>query len=283
MHIRNILIISRPRFWLYELGTFFIGVLVAVASWREFFSLEVLFFGLFFLLPANILIYGINDIFDYETDKYNPKKVEYEALLVPEKHRGVWWWIACTCTPFLVAGCVLLPLQSFLWLLVFFFCASFYSATPIRAKMRPGLDSVFSAGHYIATGLVGYYIVAPNAGFPWVGFLGGMAWAIAMHAYSAVPDIEADTTAGVPTIATFLGAQKTILLSGALYILATILFFQYGGWVALFGGGVYIYLMIRSYKIKTEQELFALYRVFPYCNACIPMVWCIYYIVTQRI
>jgi 4-hydroxybenzoate polyprenyltransferase len=38
--------------------------------------IQVLLFGLYFLIPANIRIYGINDIYDYETDKLNPKKVE---------------------------------------------------------------------------------------------------------------------------------------------------------------------------------------------------------------
>ena len=38
-------------------------------------------FVVYFLIPANILIYGINDIFDYDTDKLNPKKGTYEAFI----------------------------------------------------------------------------------------------------------------------------------------------------------------------------------------------------------
>lgn len=41
---------------------------VALERWR------IAIFALYFVIAANIWIYGINDIYDYETDKLNPKK-----------------------------------------------------------------------------------------------------------------------------------------------------------------------------------------------------------------
>jgi 4-hydroxybenzoate polyprenyltransferase len=123
--MKEILKISRPRFWLYELGTF-----------QDSYSvLNIIIFALFFLGPANLLIYGINDIFDYETDKLNPKKDSYEALLSPREHKRIYYWIIATNLPFIVFAAISLPKMSLLWLFLFFFFATFYSAKPIRAKL----------------------------------------------------------------------------------------------------------------------------------------------------
>lgn len=281
MKLNTILSISRPRFWIYELGTFFIGAIVGASTLPDLVSWQILLFGFFFLVPANILIYGINDIFDYETDKLNPKKVEYEALLTPDKHTSVWKWILITNLPFLILS-FWLPAEALLSLLAFFFFASFYSATPIRAKTKPLFDSLFSASHYIFTGIFGYYL-AGGQNFPTEGFIAGILWAVAMHAYSAVPDIQADTDAGFQTIATWLGKQKTILLCLALYITSGIIFYSQIGFVGFIlpGIGLYAVLMIWSLRATTDKKLFTIYTYFPWVNFILPMTWSIIYMVTK--
>lgn len=281
MKLNTILSISRPRFWIYELGTFFIGVVVGASALPDLVSWQIFLFGFFFLIPANILIYGINDIFDYETDKLNPKKVEYEALLTPDKHASVWRWILITNIPFLVIS-FWLPTPALLSLLAFFFFASFYSAQPIRAKTKPFFDSLFSASHYIFTGIFGYYLVGGQA-FPLEGFIAGILWAVAMHAYSAVPDIQADTDAGFQTIATWLGKQKTILLCLALYITSGIIFYYQTGFLIfiLIGMTLYTALMTWSLRAQTNKELFTIYTYFPWINFILPMAWSILYMVSK--
>lgn len=279
MNLKQILNISRPRFWLYEMGTYFIGVLVATNFLGDFLRPEILIFGFFFLIPANILIYGVNDIFDYETDKLNPKKVEYEALLVPEKHKSVWAWVLATNIPFVVYA-FSLSVKTGIYLLIFYFFAFFYSATPIRAKIRPFFDSLFSAGHYIFTGVFGYFL-AGGEGFPLVGFIAGVLWAMAMHAYSAVPDIKADTDAGLRTIATWLGRNKTIVLCLVFYIASAALFSTLVGVFPLLAVLVYVGLMIWSLKEKDDNKLFKIYTYFPWVNFFTPMVWSIIYMVVK--
>jgi len=279
MKLREILNISRPRFWLYEMGTYFIGVVVVATSLKTLLEPKVLIFGFFFLIPANILIYGINDIFDYETDKLNPKKVQYEALLVPEKHKSVWLWILATNIPFLIYA-FSISLNTGLYLLIFYFFASFYSATPIRAKIRPFFDSLFSASHYIFTGVFGYFL-AGGEGFPLIGFVAGILWAMAMHAYSAVPDIKADTDAGFKTIATWLGRNGTIVMCLVFYVASAVLFSTLVGVFPLIAVLVYVFLMIKSLKTKDDNKLFKIYTYFPWVNFVTPMVWSIIYMVTK--
>ena len=271
--------ISRPRFWLNEMGTYFIGVLVATNFLTDFLRPEILVFAFFFLIPANILIYGINDIFDYETDKLNPKKVEYEALLVPEKHKAVWVWILATNIPFLIYA-LTINKKTGIYLLIFYFFAIFYSATPIRAKIRPFFDSLFSAGHYIFTGVFGYFL-AGGQGFPLVGFIAGMLWAMAMHAYSAVPDIKADSDAGFKTIATWLGRNGTIIMCLVFYVASAVLFSTLVGIFPLVAVLVYVFLMIKSLRTKDDKKLFKIYTYFPWVNFVTPMVWSIIYMVTK--
>lgn len=272
MPIARISRISRPRFWLYEAGTFLVGIAIAhpdgsfSSTPSSIFSIiSCVAFFLYFLFPANLYIYGINDMFDYETDKLNPKKIQYEALVVPSEHRALWRAIAWTTIPFLL----FLYQASFGTIFAFtafLFFAGFYSAKPIRAKSIPGLDSVFSAGHYVATGFFAY-LLAGGAHLSYVPFVAAMAWAIAMHAYSAVPDIAADVAGGVRTIATLFGKRITILVCATLYTVAGIFSYRYLGNFALVFAAIYLLLMAASLRTKTNDQLFSLYKIFPIVNA----------------
>lgn len=257
--------ISRPRFWIYEAGPLALGVLASAQYLADAFTPATFAYALFFLFPANLYIYGVNDIYDYETDKLNPRKTEgYEALVLPEERPALWKWIIVSSLPFAL-GAFFLPLPAALSLLAFFFCAGFYSAPPIRAKARPVLDSLFSAGHYVATGVFGFYL-AGGSGFPLAGILAGMAWSTAMHAYSAAPDIAADKAAGLATIATALGRMKTLILCLALYLASAYLSYPALGAVSLVLGVVYAGIMLRTMLAKDNAEELSLYAYFPPVN-----------------
>ncbi len=266
MTLQRIISISRPRFWIYEFGTFAFGAIAAFSSFSNLLNIQTIIFGFYFLIPANILIYGINDIFDYETDKLNPKKVEYEELLEPKDQKKVWWWIILTNFPFIIAA-LSLETPAMISFFAFIFFASFYSAKPIRAKARPFLDALFSACHYIATGVFGYYLLGGES-FPTLGFVAGILWAVAMHAYSAVPDIKADEDAKLQTIATVLREKGTLVLCLMLYGISAYLGSTVLGIGVLMYGLVYISLMIISLKKVGPggSGLFKIYTYFPYIN-----------------
>ena len=151
MNVSRLLRLSRPRFWLYEAGTFAVGAAAAIAQGGASWDWMLPVWFLYFLIPANVLIYGVNDVFDYETDRRNPKKAGYEGLLEPQDHRAVLWSGALGTLIFLPA-LLWAPAFALVPFAVFLFCATFYSAPPVRAKARPLLDMTFSAGHYVATG-----------------------------------------------------------------------------------------------------------------------------------
>jgi 4-hydroxybenzoate polyprenyltransferase len=274
MTFSQIIKTSRPHFWLYELGTYIIGVIAGFTQSSVTLSWEVFLFGFYFLLPANILIYGINDVFDYETDMKNPKKTSYEDVLPKEQHKNVFLWTALTTIPFMLF-LPALSLCAILSFIAFLFFAFFYSSPPIRAKIRPGLDSLFSGSHYVVTGIFGYYVVNPTGSFNWTLVAAALLWTTAMHAYSAVPDIKADAESGIQTIATKLGANKTLVFCLAAYILSFNLISMVVHDAFALLSAPYIILVVQSFN-KTDEALLKIYKKFSYLNAVIGMIFSLY-------
>ena len=263
--IRWLIKISRPRFWVYITGPFLIGVVAAVPiqSWPL-----IILLGVYFTFPANLLIYGINDIFDYETDKHNPKKISYETLVKPKEQKKLWRWIAITNVPFLL----LLPLlgNNGRWAIAgFLFFGVFYSMPPIRAKVRPLLDSIFNV-LYIFPGIVGYAVVSKTLPSLYL-CLAAAFWCMAMHAYSAVPDIEADRKAKIDTIATKLGKTGTLLFCLACYGLAAGLTVSVLGQFSIAAAILYGFMMIVTLRAKNAHSVMKLYSLFPYINMGVGM------------
>lgn len=261
---RFLLKVSRPRFWIYIFGPYLIGLVAAVNYKQELLDWRVLVFGLFFTLPANLLIYGINDIFDYETDKLNPKKEGYEALVTPERRGCVITAILITNIPFFAVAASL-GVQPMIAFASFLFYSIFYSAPPIRAKAWPFLDSLFNV-LYIMPGIFAFAMLTdeqpPNA-----VFIAGGLWTAAMHAYSAIPDIEADREAKLSTIATVLGTTGTHLFCLAAYIGSAVLAYQYLGKISVVIGLIYVGMMLVSLLGRDKDSVFQIYRRFPLVNA----------------
>ncbi len=261
--LRFLLKVSRPRFCFYIFGPYLVGLVAAAATREELLDWRFALFGLYFLLPANLLIYGINDIFDYETDRLNEKKNTYETLVVPDLRRSLLIAILATNLPFIIAT-IVFAYAALPSIAGFLFFSIFYSAPPIRAKTKPFLDSAFNI-LYVFPGAFTYQMLTGN--FPPVGLMiAAGCWTAAMHAYSAIPDIEADKAAGLKTIATVLGPYGTLTICALLYAASAILSLEYLGIASVMLGGAYILLMLASVASYRNGRLFKLYRAFPLIN-----------------
>ncbi|MEM6687545.1 MAG: prenyltransferase [Bacteroidota bacterium] len=264
LNIKELLIISRPRFWMYVLGTFLVGM---IAAGNPFYydtntTIQLVIFSIFFSFPANLLIYGVNDIYDYETDILNNKKSNYEQILNPLKHKRLWMIIGFSMLPF-IPFLFIINKPTLYTLLVFLFMGLFYSARPIRAKSKPPLDILFSSTIYISPGLIGYLITG-NTKIEWLAVIGGLVWACAMQTYSAVPDIEADKTSGVDTLATKLGERNALWFCLIAYALAGAIGTLYVGPVAVIFGIIYVIIVLLS--LSNSSKVFKYYTYFPLVN-----------------
>jgi 4-hydroxybenzoate polyprenyltransferase len=264
LKLKELLTISRPRFWMYVLGTFLVGMIAAGNPFHydTYTTIQLVIFSIFFSFPANLLIYGVNDIYDYETDVLNSKKSNYEKILSPLKHKRLWMIIGCLMLPF-VPFLFFINAPTLYTLMVFLFMGLFYSATPIRAKSKPPLDILFSSIIYISPGLIGYLITG-NTKIEWLAVIGGLVWAFAMQTYSAVPDIEADKTSGVETLATKLGERNALWFCLIAYALASAIGAMYVGAVAIIFG--FIYVTIVGLSLSNSSKVFKYYTYFPLVN-----------------
>ncbi len=268
---KNYLKISRPRFWLYLLGPFLIGVAAAGSADGGTNGLGwwLVVLGLFFTYPANFIIYGINDVYDYDTDKRNPKKQGYEALVSPEQR----WLVLRHALTWIIVGYLLLEFvpghnDAAAWSLIgFFFFGVLYSMPPVRAKTKPFLDSFFNI-LYIFPGMVSYALLT-QALPAWQLFVAAGLWCMAMHAFSAVPDIQADTKAKIRTVATSLGTRGTLSFCGLCYVGAAVLSWPWLDWFSVVAGAIYISMMAISLFEPKRDHVFRLYRYFPYINMAV--------------
>ena len=82
--LNQLLLSSRPVSWLNTAFPFAATYLILTRDIDRFFIVGTVFF----LIPYNLLMYGINDVFDYESDLQNPRKQGIEGIrLKPEIHR----------------------------------------------------------------------------------------------------------------------------------------------------------------------------------------------------
>ncbi len=261
--LRQYLRISRPRFWLYLLGPFLLGAVAADTS--DFFWPALAVFAFYFTFPANMLIYGVNDIFDYETDKHNEKKIKYETLVSPDRRWRITNIIILWNLPFCAVWLAdEMPQSAKLALLGFLFFGIFYSAKPIRAKTKPLLDSFFNI-LYVFPGLFAYGLLEYRLP-PWQLIAASTLWCAAMHAYSAIPDIKADKKARIHTIATFLRPLGTLVFCMLCFACAAYLAFPWLGLFAVGAGALYLMIMLITFVRSEPSQVFTFYKLFPYLN-----------------
>lgn len=211
--VRSLIVRSRPRFWLYLAGPVLVGAVYGAASIEEVASPTVAVLFAYFLLPANLYLYGVNDLFDVDTDVHNPKKGTREV-----RYRGgrVLPAVVLGAGLLLVPVAWVLPQASGGALLGWAVLGTAYSVPPVRLKARPVLDSL-SNGLYVLPGIAAYAALA-GALPPVLAILGAWAWSMAMHTVSAIPDVEPDREAGLSTTATALGRRGAYWYCGLLWV-----------------------------------------------------------------
>ncbi|MCU1437460.1 MAG: prenyltransferase [Naasia sp.] len=219
--LRALLVSSRPLSWVNTAFPFAAAYLLTAgridAAW--------IVGTLYFLVPYNLAMYGINDVFDYESDLRNPRKGGVEgAVLDRSLHRPTLVAVLVTNVPFLLALVLLGSPASWLVLAVSAFAVLAYSAPVLRFKERPFLDSLTSSTHFTSPAVYGLVLAGAAFDGPLLALLGAFfLWGIASHAFGAVQDVLADRAGGIGSVATVIGARRTVVLAFAGYLAAALL------------------------------------------------------------
>ncbi|MFA5412841.1 MAG: UbiA family prenyltransferase [Candidatus Micrarchaeia archaeon] len=213
--------ISRPLFWIgpvaaYKAGLWAAGIPTGTLEWIE---LAILAF------PISLIIYGMNDIYDREADRKNPRKksIIWGARISDEDVPWLKnWCLLSAIAMVLVSATTLNPLHIFFAILGVAFAYS-YSTPPLRLKERPVIDSLSAMGYgFFPFGLA--YSLSGSAGlFDWKMLVLTLNLP-AVHAISTIMDMEGDRKSGQNTFAAKYGGRAPALFAAAIFAINAAMF-----------------------------------------------------------
>ncbi len=211
--------ISRPVSWPNTAYPFAAGYIVSGGNIDMTFIIGTLYF----LMPYNLLMYGINDVFDYESDIRNPRKGGIEGMQEQRTfHPTIVYASIITNLPFIMYFLLIgTPLSRIVFTLVVAAVLA-YSVPVLRFKERPFIDSMTSSLHFVGPLLVALSLLGTiEVAVPYI--VAFFLWGMASHAFGAVQDIIPDREGNLASIATVIGARGTVIFSTVLYMAAVVL------------------------------------------------------------
>lgn len=216
-NLKKLLLISRPISWPNTAYPFAAAFLVTGGELGWLFWLGTLYF----LIPYNLLMYGVNDVFDYESDMKNPRKGGIEGAKEQKSlHPLILRAAVISNIPFLIFLLLNGSLIANITLLALTFFVVAYSLGGLRFKEIPVLDSITSSLHFVGPMIYALVVTGFEPSY-WPFILAFFLWGAASHAFGAVQDIIPDREGGLSSIATVFGARLTTRLVFAGYCLAS--------------------------------------------------------------
>lgn len=218
---RQILLSSRPLSWI---NTAFPFAAAYYLTTRQI-DAPLIVGTVFFLIPYNLAMYGINDVFDYESDIANPRKGGVQgAVMGRELHRATLASSVVVVVPFLAFLCAVGDPASWIVLAISMFAVVAYSVTGLRFKERPILDSATSSTHFVSPAVYGLVLAGASFTPPLIALLCAFfLWGMASQAFGAVQDIIPDRAGGIRSVATVMGAARTTRIAIIVWFAAGLL------------------------------------------------------------
>jgi 4-hydroxybenzoate polyprenyltransferase len=211
--------VSRPGLW----STTALFYLMPLGH-ADFFHSGKLWLGLFFVLfPLGLLLYGVNDIVDAETDALNPRKgtFMFGSRGAREQLAALKWQIAVVQISFAVTFYFFIGPRIFWWYALLLLAVGLYNAPGIAWKGRPPFDVLIQASYLLVFVLSSWLNNVPQ--LPWQTFLFGALFAMHSHIFGEVMDIEPDQLSGRRTTATSIGRVHAKFLLAAFVCMETAL------------------------------------------------------------
>jgi 4-hydroxybenzoate polyprenyltransferase len=232
---RLLLKTSRPAGWILAPLVFLLGFTAYGVPLTPVVILQLILLT----IPFCLFLYGTNDMYDYHSDKLNPRKTVADQVKVETEYFPFLRTLSIVLIVVLFTSSLLtLNLSNIIGMALLLFFAYAYSAPPLRFKERPPLDSLSNGIiYYYAPVLLGasfgitllylpiqvYYITACVMG---------------IHSFSTVMDYSVDKMAGDTTFAVVFGKRVASLFT---LIVFTVAFFFSG-----FLGTVVAYYLLFS-------------------------------------
>jgi 4-hydroxybenzoate polyprenyltransferase len=212
--------ISRPLGWITAPLVFSIGLFYSGAKLTPLSVLQILLLS----FPYCILLYGINDIYDYRSDTLNPRKT---SINLDPKYHSIVKRVSSVVALLLITGSVLtLNVSNILATISLLFFSYYYSAPPLRFKERPPLDSFSNGVLFFIVFSIGWSLGKDIFDIPAkIYFVSGCVMGI--HSFSTVMDYTIDKEVGDKTFAVIFGKRTASVFALVLFI-STLMFSKIG-------------------------------------------------------
>jgi 4-hydroxybenzoate polyprenyltransferase len=218
--LRFLLKVSRPGFWLTSVWFYLLPL-----GQCEVLGSGPFWLGVFYVtFPLGMLIYGWNDLVDYETDRLNPRKDTFLFGARPTlaQMRRLPVAIALVQLPFVVAFVWLVGWKALAWFAALVAATALYNGPGIGCKGRPGFDLLNQVGYLLVFVLSSWLSGVPQ--LPWSTFVFGALFAMHSHLFGEIMDLEPDRAAGRRTTAVALGIRPAkMLMIGFLLVEAALI------------------------------------------------------------
>jgi 4-hydroxybenzoate polyprenyltransferase len=164
-----------------------------------------------------LVFFGVNDVYDYETDRRNPRKLANGlegSVLDPIYHQDVLNAAYCSTVFVILSASASYHRDNMLATIVLLILAWQYSSPPLRFKERPILDSISNGCIIFLTWFCGFSSSGLSISDipPGKGAAFGLC-VTGIHALVAVVDSEADAAAGQKTIVNALGERQAAIFA----------------------------------------------------------------------
>lgn len=195
---------SRPPSWVVGPFVFFAFLPIHTERFAPLPILQLVLLS----FPFCVFLYGINDVYDYESDRINPRRKRQSLRPLEPKERKLVKQASVIVFLLLVLSSIItLNPTNMLGMFLLLFFSYFYSAPPIRFKELPPLDSVVNGIIY----LLGPALLAFSYGGN-ILEVPGRIYLVALgvmgvHSLSTVMDYTPDKQAGYRTLAVVFGKR----------------------------------------------------------------------------
>jgi 4-hydroxybenzoate polyprenyltransferase len=253
--------VSRPGLWTTT-ALFYLMPL----GHRDILHSKTFWIGLFYVLfPLGFLLYGVNDIVDAETDRFNPRKGTFlfgsrgQSRQLAELR----WKIALVQIPFVLLFAFLVGPRMLWWFATLLLAVTLYNAPRFGWKGRPPCDVLIQASYLLVFVLSSWLNHA--AQLPWPTFLFGALFAMHSHVFGEVMDIAPDRLSGRRTTATQIGSVPAKFLIASLLSVESVLvylFFRDALIAAFLGVGAVWFLLDAKVFWKNHAYRPAEMRIF---------------------
>jgi len=223
--------VSRPIVWPVLPMVYYLGLHAANAHLSAAAILQMLTLT----FPMNLVGCGLNDLYDYDSDRRSVRRRSIWGAVVGVEDRPLVWRACLVMMPLVIlAAAATQNRNNIAATACLLLVAWLYSVPPVRLKERPPLDSLANGlGYFLLPLVMGYSLGRDPQAMPLRYYLLALA-VCGVHALATAADYEADKAAGHRTLAVRFGRRTAAAVACAAFMTTWLLADFHGAAVRMY-------------------------------------------------